>query len=361
MTDTQDTTAPWRRIIIHLLELTGGTCVLLCLLLAIQTGWMLWGVGIDTTVRSRQEEQATSTTIHGTETDKVATLRTDDPPVAEAPGTGETIGWIRIPTLGRDWRLPIAQGIGQDILDRMVAGHYDGTAMAGDRGNAAYAAHDVPFAFGAIYDLPAGTQVIIETGDTWYVYETNPNPTIVDKSQTSVIDPGAAGAGRGLTMTTCWPMGTPVDTGQRFIMHAHLTGWAPKSDGMPASLAQSRPTTTQRAGRVIATISEQVSMPATGVLAACAALAWLVADGLLWALTWRRTLATWARPTWNPATCLWRLQAGQTAGPRWVAWIPRLLPTLLLLAAATMAMWRWGSPWLAENIPFLATPHPAMG
>lgn len=344
----------------HLLDLASGLATLTLLALAIQAGWMYWGVTLDTTTTSRTiERELQPATPAGHTTDKTATLRTDDPPAQTPPAPGQPIGWIRIPTLGTDWRLPILEGTDQGTLDQMVAGHFTNTAMPGSTGNSAYAAHDTPGAFGALYNLPAGTQIIIETATTWHVYHTTGH-TIVDRTQTSILDPDAAGTPRGLTLQTCWPMFTPTDTGQRWILHGAYDGWAPKEDGVPASLAQSHPTPGQHAIRAADTISQRLRLPITPTLALAALTLWAITDLTLWAATRRATLATWARPTWNPLTWAWRLQAGQLAGiPAWAAWIPRLIPTTLALAAATLAMWAWACPWAADTIPALSTPHPA--
>lgn len=325
-----------------------------------QIGYNYVGSTLDTDTTSRRLEQATTTPITQTVTDKTATLRDDDPPVQTAPAEGDLIGWVRVPSKGRDWRLPIQEGTTDRVLANMGAGHYEGTAMPGQVGNSSYAGHDVPGGFGALYDMREGEQIIIEGLNDWYVYQVT-STSIVDATQTGVIGPDAAGATRGLTLTTCYPMFTPTDTGQRFIIHAALAGWAPKTDGLPASLASSTQTTTQKAGRVVRTVSERVDMPVTGVMAVCLALMWLVADSTLWMLTWRRTHATWRAPSANPVTWAWRLQAGQLPGPKWVAWLPRLVPTVLLLGACTFALWRWGSPWLAANVPWLGLHQPGLG
>lgn len=341
---------PRRDPAIRILQTICGTIIIAALLVVIQYGWIFHGSTLDLDTTTSREETPTLTTEHTTETDRTATLRTDDPPNQPEPAEGEPVGWVRAPRLmGHDWRYPVVQGVAQSLLDRMWAGHYPSTAMPGGVGNSAIAGHDIPAGFGGLYDTQDGDQLIIETDSTWYVY-TAMSTSIVDRSQVQVIDP-LPGVGRALTLQTCWPMFTGSDTGQRFIIHARFLGWAPKSEGVPPILAQTHPTTVERAGRVVRTVAATAHVPNTAVMAAGLALMWLVADGVAWALTWRRTLDSWEGSMAGPVGWVWRLQAGQLPGPVWVAWLPRLVPTVLFLMAATLGLW-WGvCPWVAAHVP----------
>jgi sortase A len=133
------------------------------------------------------------------------------PPLV-APSYGKTFALLYIPRLkARVWGLPLAEGTGKDVLAR-GAGHYVASAMPGEVGNFALAAHrsthDEPFA--DFPDLRAGDKVYVQTQYTWYVYTLTQDDSTLAPSDVWVVDPvpgrpGAAPTEKLLTMTTCTP------------------------------------------------------------------------------------------------------------------------------------------------------------
>lgn len=345
---------------VMLLQFISGTAILLGMLAGAFFAWAYWGVGMDVGTVTRELETTTTTRIETADWDKVASLRQDEPPAEAAPAEGELFAYIRVPQLGKDWKRPIQQGVSDQILASLGAGHYPQTAMPGQVGNSAYAGHDTPGDFGAFYNLPEGSEVIIEGAANWYVYKLTRH-LITTSQDTGVLDAAAAGAQRGITLTTCWPQYVAEDTGQRFIWHGTFVGWAAKSDGVPASLAQKHVTVSERLNRGLDKVSERVGMPLSGVLAICCAAMWIVVDGVLWLVNRRRAAARWRDVSWNPLVWAWRLQAG-ASGNKWVSGTLRTLTLLLLCATAVFASWRWLCPWLADTVPWLPNvPHPDFG
>ena len=129
-----------------------------------------------------------------------------------APPYGTSFALLYIPRLkDKVWGLPLAEGTGKDVLAR-GAGHYVASAMPGEVGNFAIAAHrsthDEPFA--NFPDLQAGDKVYVQTKDTWYVYTLTKDDSTLAPSDVWVVDPvpgrpAATPTERLLTMTTCTP------------------------------------------------------------------------------------------------------------------------------------------------------------
>lgn len=160
------------------------------------------------------------------------------------PGTGIAI--LRIPAFGRDYARVVVEGTGEDELYE-GPGHYVGTSLPGQVGNFAIAGHRVskgsPFL--DLDKLQAGDDLVIETKDTWFVYEVLPfdapipGQEIVDPSDSGVIfpvpgDADAKPTQRLITLTTCHPK---FSAAERLIIHGELESKQPKSDGEPPELS----------------------------------------------------------------------------------------------------------------------------
>ena len=98
------------------------------------------------------------------------------------------------------------------------------------------------------------------------MYRVNAEPRVVDETDTRILDADAAGAERGITLQTCWPILSAQVT-QRMIVTGTFEGWVNKTDGTPEQLAETHDTTATRVGRRIQTVSERIDMPVSGVLA----------------------------------------------------------------------------------------------
>jgi sortase A len=153
---------------------------------------------------------------------------------------GEGFAFLRIPRLGRDYSVPVVQGVGLDDLARGV-GHYPRSAGPGEVGNFAVAGHRAtngePFAY--LDRLRKGDVVVAETRTQWFTYVVD-RTRIVLPTDTWVIDPvpgrpRATPTERLLTLTTCNPRWSST---QRLIVFGHLESSRPKSEGPPAALAR---------------------------------------------------------------------------------------------------------------------------
>ncbi|MFE9684544.1 class E sortase [Streptomyces sp. NPDC006285] len=135
------------------------------------------------------------------------------------PGTfepGQGFALLHIPKL--DVVVPIAEGIDKKrVLDRGMVGHYaeEGvkTAMpdakTGNFGLAGHRnTHGEPFRY--VNRLKPGDPIVVETQDTYFVYEMASILPVTAPSNTSVLDAIPKGstfkkAGRYITLTTCTP------------------------------------------------------------------------------------------------------------------------------------------------------------
>ena len=147
---------------------------------------------------------------------------------------------VRIPRFGRDYVMPVQEGVSEQVLAEGY-GHFHGTALPGQVGNYALAAHRVTHGepLRRMPDLRPGDQVIIETRTKTYTYalDTNPNDLVVPFTGTWVIDPlphnpvdgGVQPAQhkgqRLITLTTCAEL---FHTDNRMIAFGHLVSSTPR-------------------------------------------------------------------------------------------------------------------------------------
>lgn len=227
--------------------LVGGIGELLItsgLVIALFLVWQLWWTSIDA-VESAQVIQEEFETTQVFSPQIAGKHRTDEPPPATPVGYGETIGMLIVPK----WygvtnnNMPIVEGTGPDVLDQAAAGHYDFTQQVGDVGNFAIAGHRRTNgnSFRRIDLLEPGDEIIVATADTWYVYVVT-DYQIVEPYEVEVIapvpgDPEATPTERTLTLTTCHSLTTGEwGNDHRWITHATLAYWMPRSEGRPDSI-----------------------------------------------------------------------------------------------------------------------------
>jgi sortase A len=163
------------------------------------------------------------------------------PVVTSAPGNAQKFGILYVPRFGATWERPIAQGVGvASVLDTIGVGHYPGTAMPGQVGNFAIAAHRHAYGggFENLHMLHVGDHVYVGTKDGWYEYTFRDiqyvKPTQVNVLQPVPMEPGVAPVDRILTMTTCNPF---FSTAERLVAYATFDGWYPYAQGPPSEIA----------------------------------------------------------------------------------------------------------------------------
>lgn len=161
---------------------------------------------------------------------------------------GNPVALISAPKAGFN-ELVVFEGVDQGTL-RSGPGHYPGTALPGEVGNSAYAAHRD--GHGAPFDnidrLHTCDDITVETRDGVYSYKVLPDDGqagagepfdcvpegtevpevpgqhIVTPDRGDVVLP--VGGAKMITLTTCHPQ---WDNTHRLIIHAVLTGFQPKA------------------------------------------------------------------------------------------------------------------------------------
>ncbi len=218
-----------------------GAGILILLFVAYQ----LWGTGIaeshsQSVLRQRLEAQlhheatlpSTTTTTHAPSSSTTTTAGSGDQPTVgpsiAAPDDGNPVGLMRIAKIGLD--KVIVQGTSTNDL-RQGPGHYPGTPLPGELGNAAIAGHRTTYG-APFYNLDAlvpGDLIVITTVQGTFTYSVT-GTVIVSPNDTSVVDDTAFPE---LTLTTCNPR---FSASQRLVVHARLTtAPAPTAHPPPAA------------------------------------------------------------------------------------------------------------------------------
>ncbi len=126
------------------------------------------------------------------------------------------VGRIDLPRLGLS--ALAREGVDTRTL-RGSAGHVPGSALPGERGNAAFAAHRDTF-FAPLRDVRPGDAITVTTpaGVFHYVVAVT---RVVDPADVSVLQPTSDAT---LTLVTCYPFVYVGSAPQRFIVSARMTG-----------------------------------------------------------------------------------------------------------------------------------------
>ena len=228
------------------LLITAGVIVLL--FLGWQTYWNSWvAAGSQQRTAAAQSQkwldqaQASSTPVPS---DGAAADRTSgDIPVTAAVATAQPFAVIYVPRFGADWTRVIRESVDvQKVLNSFTAGvgHYPGTAMPGQVGNFAIAAHDTGYGntFLGVSTLRIGDPIYLQTADGWYTYRFR-NMEYVQPTEVSVIQPvprltGTTPQDRLITLTTCNP---PYHGRERIIAYGTFDSFRDAADGPPAGIA----------------------------------------------------------------------------------------------------------------------------
>ncbi|HVA02322.1 MAG TPA: class E sortase [Acidimicrobiales bacterium] len=227
-------------------------------LILLFVAYQLWGTGIaeshsQAVLRQRLDAQlhrvdhpsTTTTTAPSSSTTTTAAGAGDQPtvgPTIAAPNDGNPIGFLRIPKIGLD--KVIVQGTSTTDL-RQGPGHYPGTPLPGELGNAAIAGHRTTYGapFYNLDKLGPGDTIEITTVQGAFTYRVT-HTLVVSPSDTSVVDNTATPE---LTLTTCNPR---FSASQRLVVHAELTSTPAPTAHPPTSVpgSVSAPGTSDLAG-----------------------------------------------------------------------------------------------------------------
>lgn len=142
---------------------------------------------------------------------------------------------VHLPTLGEE--LPVLPGVGADVLDQGILGHYPGTAQAGDIGNFAVAGHRTTYGrpLWALDELEPGDEIVVETASAFHVYAVR-GQRVVTPEEVSVLaavpdQPGTPPTEATMVLTTCHPR---FSARERLVAYAVLVHSVPREDGPPA-------------------------------------------------------------------------------------------------------------------------------
>ena len=161
----------------------------------------------------------------------LAEARTADhgssPKLLRYSAVGDPVAIIAIPAIGLDQ--VVVEGVGAAQL-AVGPGHYPGTALPGQPGNAGIAGnrttHGAPF--NALADLVPGDPVVLTTLQGSFTYRVTRN-LVVAPDDVAVLRPTATPQ---LTLTTCNPK---YSAAQRMVVEARLT--TPPAPATPVSSA----------------------------------------------------------------------------------------------------------------------------
>ncbi len=137
-------------------------------------------------------------------------------PNTPAPKVGAPIGLLTIPRIGMN-AVAIVEGTDENQLQE-GPGHYLGTPLPGQAGNAAIAGHRTTYGapFYNLNELQAGDPITVQTSQGTFTYQVV-NSHVVLPSNTAVLD---ASTGPELTLTTCNPR---YSSSTRLVVTATLT------------------------------------------------------------------------------------------------------------------------------------------
>ena len=208
---------------------TGRVLVTAGILLLLFVAYQLWGTGIYQARAQDQLESEFEQTLHdrGNPSSTTTTTRPDEPtvstvppstvpPTVELPPNGDPVGRIVIPKIGVDQI--VVEGV--DVADlRKGPGHYPGTPLPGQLGNAAIAGHRTTYGapFGDLDQLAVGDEISVQTVQGTFKFRVDQEPFAVNPNDRDVLLPVADGA--VLTLTTCNPK---YSAAERLIVTAAL-------------------------------------------------------------------------------------------------------------------------------------------
>jgi sortase A len=219
------------------LNVVGRGLAIVGVLLLLFTAYQLWGTGFfearsQSALRAQLAHQVPpgalqrSLALARSRADAAAVSRDPAPPTA-APAPGQPVAQIDIPAIGLSQI--VVEGVGTADL-RLGPGHYPGTPLPGQAGNAAVAGHRTTYGH-PFYNLNAlgrGDAIVFTTPQGFFLYRVT-GQLIVLPQDTLVLasPPTTPGAGTGtgrpaaatLTLTTCNPR---YSAAQRLVVQASL-------------------------------------------------------------------------------------------------------------------------------------------
>jgi LPXTG-site transpeptidase (sortase) family protein len=216
----------------------GEILITLGVIVLLLAAYEVWGKAA--VVASHQAELDRSLDREWSGPDPTVTASPEQPDREEAtpqplgPPPGHAIARLYLPSIGKFW--VVVEGVALADI-RWAPGHYPTSAMPGEVGNFAVAGHRNPATFWDLDRVATGDVVVVETRETWYVYQVTRNHIVTPDAVEVVApvpgQPGVEPSEAMLTLTTCNPK---WDNYQRLVVHATLVDQQPQSAGRPAAL-----------------------------------------------------------------------------------------------------------------------------
>lgn len=241
----------------RVLGAVGRTFITLGVLILLFATFQLWGTALEES--SHQDElgsdlvkqhPSASKPVSADPSTVAASLATVDraaSPTTAAPAEGDAVGVIRIPKIAAEKF--IVEGTSKADLKK-GPGHYIGTPLPGQAGNAAIAGHRTTYGapFNRIDELVPGDQIEIYTAQGRFIYKVLPPPDgagiergpgwyTVRPSESSVLDNSEDNR---LTLTACHPK---YSASQRIVVTAAMV-----ADPAPTTATTTTPTPTPSSG-----------------------------------------------------------------------------------------------------------------
>jgi sortase A len=219
------------RMAVGRVVLVGGVLVLLFI------PYLLWGTGLMTAraqahlrdeFSAAQHQAGAIANRHPVAPKKGTVPAPEVAHVIPDPAVGSPVGVIAIPKLGLS--MVVVEGTGEAQL-QAGPGHYPGTPLPGEAGNAAIAGHRTTYLhpFYSLDALVAGDPIIVTTLQGIFLYHVVSSQA-VDPTDVAVVGPTSTPQ---LTLTTCNPRYSAV---QRLVVHAALVASVvvhPKAAAVP--------------------------------------------------------------------------------------------------------------------------------
>jgi sortase A len=212
----------------------GRVLITVGLLILLFVAYQLWGTGIyEARAQSDLKSQfnhdlalqgsPSTTTTSGATSTTAPTATTAPAALSAAPADGDPVGVIKIDKIGVD--KVVVEGTSVPDL-RKGPGHYTGSPLPGQLGNAAIAGHRTTYGapFGDLDQLAQGDKISVRTLTGTWEYVLVDDPFAVKPDQTEVLDPTidpATGQPLAtLTLTTCEPK---YQATERLVVKAKLS------------------------------------------------------------------------------------------------------------------------------------------
>ncbi len=206
-------------------------------------------------------------------------------PTTVPPAAGEPVGEIRIPKIGINQI--VVEGTDTDDL-RKGPGHYTGTPLPGQSGNAGIAGHRTTYGhpFYNLDGVAVGDPIVVTTQQGVFVYDAVRSEVVSPNDNSALKDT----SGATLTLTTCNPR---FSASSRLIViatlaHSKLFAGVAGTKSAPSPAPTSKPTSNDLAGtsngQVVSAVLWGILVAGVGILVLVLAHMFRRRRWLIWGL-----------------------------------------------------------------------------